>query len=254
MFSDQDKLIFPYQDGSRDDNGALRWVHGDPLEFSMRISRAAAEDNFKDILDQMANAPSPFLDKEGTVRNPDYDPVNHPALIAMNTERAIPIIQKIFNIIPLDKVTGLGLTWDQTMAVMRAFNRFQADLKKNGGGSPNTLQPGDGIPMDTAAPINLREARPTLPTDPPDPPEPAADMDVGKAALLAAGRAAILAQKRPAVPVSAAGFGGPAPVLPPSIMQPIAASNGISPGFKQSQPLPWPVPRPQPPENRTGPM
>lgn len=134
MYTDRERQIFAYRNGTRDTSGELSIRRSDPLAIDRRLMRASLENELEPLFEQIARAAEP-ADSSGQ-ENPARDPL----LIASILDRLIPAIRDVFEILPLDS-NGLGLTDQESLDVFLAYMKFKADVKKNTETTPSTSLP-----------------------------------------------------------------------------------------------------------------
>lgn len=118
MFSEEDRAIFGYHDGTKD-------VFGDPLELHRRLNEAL-EYQAAEVCEQ---ARSEFL--------PTADAA-HKKLVAAAANA--------FRLVSFDPATGQGCTERMAMKVYNAFIEHIDGLKKKAGNSPSSPPPSPGLP------------------------------------------------------------------------------------------------------------
>ncbi len=106
MFSEQDRKVFAFEDGTRDERGDPITVHADPLEIQSALSAALGGD-VSGVIDR----------SEDFVRDPDGVPLDDG-------------IRKAFGLEPLDRISGHGATAAMCLKVWNSFCAFM-DAAKN---------------------------------------------------------------------------------------------------------------------------
>lgn len=118
MFSKESRKIFRYHDGTSE-------RFGDPLAIRRRYWRAIQGENETELF-QQAGGPLDIADEA--------------------LSRLLPIIRMTFEVEPLDPNTGLGLTEDETLELLKSFFDWEADLGEGFGGKPIGSVPTVGPP------------------------------------------------------------------------------------------------------------
>jgi hypothetical protein len=176
MYTDEERKIFRFRNGTLDAEGKLRVVCGDPLELDRRFLAACLEQDLQTYVDRLAKMFEADAQSAGSEPRPDPLGTKFPLIkgISDTVGQIVPIVRDVFGIQPLNE-DGVGLTESETLEVLSDFMLSKSEVKKNTEESLSSSAPTDGPPegSDTEPPALPRiPSMPPLPVQAPPPPEP----------------------------------------------------------------------------------
>jgi hypothetical protein len=130
MYSDEERQIFRYKNGTTDAEGRLRLICGDPLELDRKFLAACIEEELQTYIDRLARV---LGDSETVAHVAETEEIGNPhsevKLVADTIGQIVPIVRRVFNISPLSE-SGDGLTEAETLVVLTDFINSKSDVKK----------------------------------------------------------------------------------------------------------------------------
>jgi hypothetical protein len=120
-----DEKIFPFQDGTRDPDGNLKTVYGDPREIQDSMSASLGGDT-----NGVAARAKPF--------DPETKEGSPPEIAEQNMKRLVPAIRKAFGLAGFDRATGSGATVNKCISVWNDFCLFMAEKKNPEDSTPTS--------------------------------------------------------------------------------------------------------------------
>lgn len=117
MFTDAERRIFQFEDGSRDETGDTYPVYADPYEVQAAMSAGTGGD-----LDGVI-ARSKEFDDAG-------ERVNPPEVAFENLVKLVLAIRRAFGLLPFERISGRGTTVAMCISIWNSFVAFQSAQKK----------------------------------------------------------------------------------------------------------------------------
>lgn len=123
MFTDDDRRIFAYQDGTRDTEGQPVTVYADPLEINQAMSAALSGD-VNGVVDRTHEFDFENLDENNLPKR-----VNTPEVVRENTTKLHAAIRQAFGLESFDRLSGRGATGAMCVRIWNAFCDWMNEKK-----------------------------------------------------------------------------------------------------------------------------
>lgn len=136
MWSEKDRKVFKYRDGSADESGELQYVFGDPFAIQRALTALLDGDPQKWLERRWEGIPEEGeLDEEGNPKElvRSMEPVRYEA-----TSKCIAAARIAFGLTPWDKRTGTGCGERHVLAVLDDFLEWLDNQKKTADSSPTS--------------------------------------------------------------------------------------------------------------------
>lgn len=141
-----DREIFHFHDGEKE-------VYFDPFALH-RAWYEATGGNPNALFDAVEPPPAqPAVMPDGTVKEVEPEESDADYLERLRAyERLLAAARQAFELPPVDRTTGKGVSDNRVIAILHEWQDWQAGLKKNTGGSPPSAAPTTSIPKAAPAP------------------------------------------------------------------------------------------------------